>query len=110
MTLTGSDNRTSTLAAPAQPEGSRMTSDLAEAHRAALQNTQGIVDAITVDPLHLPAPCQDWDVEMLIHHVVYGNWWVAPLVKGETIEQVGDRFEGDILGGNFSDAHAESGA
>jgi uncharacterized protein (TIGR03086 family) len=81
-----------------------------QAQGAALQNTQAIVDMITVDQLHLPTPCEDWDVEMLIHHIVYGNWWVAPLVKGETIEQIGDRFEGDILGGNFSNAHTESSA
>ena len=87
-----------------------MTSDLAQAHRAALQNTQQILDAVTVDQLHLPTPCEEWDVEQLIHHVVYGNWWVAPLVEGETIDQVGDRFEGDILGDSLSDAHAESAA
>jgi uncharacterized protein (TIGR03086 family) len=87
-----------------------MTSDLAGAHRAAVRNTQGIVDAVTAEQLHLPTPCDDWDVKVLIHHLVYGNWWVGPLVDGETIEQVGDRFEGDILGDDFSQAHAESGA
>jgi hypothetical protein len=44
-----------------------------QAQGAALQNTQAIVDMITVDQLHLPTPCEDWDVEMLIHHIVYGN-------------------------------------
>jgi uncharacterized protein (TIGR03086 family) len=87
-----------------------MTSDLAEAHRAALESTRLIVDAVTVDQLHLPTPCEEWEVEELIHHIVYGNWWVSPLVEGETIEQVGDRFEGDVLGDNFASAYAVSSA
>jgi uncharacterized protein (TIGR03086 family) len=85
-----------------------MTSDLAEAHRAALANTRLIIDAVTADQLHAPTQCDEWDVEELIHHIVYGNWWVSPLVAGETIEQVGDRFEGDLLGDNFAAAYAAS--
>jgi uncharacterized protein (TIGR03086 family) len=29
--------------------------------------------------------------------MVSGSLWVAPLVEGQTIAQVGDRFEGDVL-------------
>lgn len=67
-------------------------------HARACDNTQRYVDAIKDDQWHDPTPCGDWDVREVLHHIVYGNLWVAPLVEGETIEQVGDRVEGDILG------------
>jgi uncharacterized protein (TIGR03086 family) len=85
-----------------------MNVDLPEMHARALENTRRIVAAIRDDQLGLPTPCDDWDVATLLHHVVYGNLWVAPLVSGETIEDVGDRFEGDILGADFVDAYDRS--
>jgi uncharacterized protein (TIGR03086 family) len=34
----------------------------------------------------------------VVNHVVSGNFWVKPLVTGVTIEEVGDRLDGDLLG------------
>jgi uncharacterized protein (TIGR03086 family) len=45
-----------------------------------------------------PTPCADWDVRTLVNHVVSEQLWTVPLFAGETIEQVGDRFDGDVLG------------
>ena len=86
-----------------------MTAELPELHARAVENTQSIVDSVTADQLRDPTPCEDWNVSQLLHHVVYGNLWVTPLVSGETIEQVGDRFEGDILGDDFAAAYRSSG-
>jgi len=85
-----------------------MTLDLPALHARAVTNTQLTVDAITPAQLHDPTPCGDWDITELLHHVVYGNLWVAPLVAGETIEEVGERFEGDILADDISDAYRSS--
>jgi uncharacterized protein (TIGR03086 family) len=60
--------------------------------------TEPRVAAITDEHWHAPTPCTEWDVRALLEHMVDGNLWVAPLVAGESIEQVGDRFEGDVLG------------
>jgi uncharacterized protein (TIGR03086 family) len=87
-----------------------MIEDLPEAHAGALDNTRRIVAAIGVEQLGGPTPDDDWDVRTLLHHVVYGNLWVPPLVSGETIEQVGDRFEGDILGDDHVAAYERSAA
>ncbi len=38
----------------------------------------------------------------LVHHLLYEQRWVPPLFEGLTIEQVGDRLEGDLLGKNAS--------
>jgi uncharacterized protein (TIGR03086 family) len=43
-------------------------------------------------------PCTEWTVRDLLNHLVYEHLWVPPLLAGQTIEEVGDAFEGDVLG------------
>lgn len=43
-------------------------------------------------------PCTDWDVRALVNHLVNEASWIPPLFEGETIADVGDRFDGDLLG------------
>lgn len=45
-----------------------------------------------------PTPCSGWDVRTLVNHIVNEDLWTVPLMEGATIEEVGDRFEGDLLG------------
>src|SRR4051794_8510106 len=42
--------------------------------------------------------CTDWTVRDLVNHVTGEDLWAVPLVQGSTIEEVGDRFDGDVLG------------
>jgi uncharacterized protein (TIGR03086 family) len=45
-----------------------------------------------------PTPCSAWDVRALVNHVVGEQLWAPHLVAGETIADVGDRYDGDVLG------------
>ena len=43
-------------------------------------------------------PDADWCVRDLVNHVVSEDRWAPPLLAGATIAEVGDRFDGDVLG------------
>ncbi len=56
------------------------------------------VDRIGDDQWSASTPCSDWDVRALVNHVGNEQLWAPHLVAGETIEEVGDRYDGDVLG------------
>jgi uncharacterized protein (TIGR03086 family) len=43
-------------------------------------------------------PNEDWNVRDLVNHVAGEDLWAPPLLAGATIDEVGDRFDGDVLG------------
>ncbi len=45
-----------------------------------------------------PTPDEDWTVRDLVNHLVGENLWAPLLLAGSTITEVGDRFDGDVLG------------
>lgn len=45
-----------------------------------------------------PTPCTDWTVRDLVAHMTYEAAWAPHLLAGATLEEVGSRFEGDLLG------------
>lgn len=69
---------------------------LPEVHRDALAATGRIVAGIKPDQLHAPTPCDEYDVAGLLNHLIGGNFWVAPLVEGKTIADVGDALDRDF--------------
>jgi len=62
------------------------------------------------DQWAVPTPCSDWDVKGLVHHLVDENLWTPPLMEGSTIAEVGNRFEGDVLGDDPKKAFDEAAA
>ena len=43
-------------------------------------------------------PLDAWSVRDLVNHLVSEHLWAPHLLRGETLEQVGDRYSGDVLG------------
>jgi uncharacterized protein (TIGR03086 family) len=67
-------------------------------HRSVLDFNR-LVQQIGDDQWTARTPCADWDVRSLVNHVVSEQLWTVPLLAGQTIEQVGDQFDGDQLNG-----------
>jgi uncharacterized protein (TIGR03086 family) len=75
-----------------------MDVDLPEVHARSLDHARRSMAGIGADQWELISDCDDWTVRELVNHVVTGNYWAAELGSGLTIEQVGDRLDGDVLG------------
>jgi uncharacterized protein (TIGR03086 family) len=56
------------------------------------------VQGVRRDQWDQPTPDTEWDVRMLVNHVAVEQLWIPPLLGGSTVEQIGDRFDGDQLG------------
>jgi uncharacterized protein (TIGR03086 family) len=56
------------------------------------------VHAVPADRWTNATPCTDWDVHALVNHLVNEAVWIPPLMEGRTVAEVGDRFDGDLLG------------
>lgn len=82
--------------------------DVRELHDRALDFFGERVAGVGEDAWKAPTPCGDWDVRALVNHNVSENWWASQLLMGKTIEEVGDRFEGDLLRDEPVEAYAAS--
>src|SRR5207244_10687842 len=82
--------------------------DLPEIHERALHATATLVDGVAARQMDLPTPCDGWSVRELLNHIVGGNFWAAELAAGKTIDDVGDRLDGDMLGDDPSAAYRVS--
>ena len=56
------------------------------------------VNAVAAGQWGDPTPCAEWSVRDLANHVAGEDLWTTPLMRGDTIEEVGSRFDGDLLG------------
>lgn len=84
--------------------------DTPELHQRAVGEFGRRVATVGDDQWGLPTPCPDWDVRALVNHLVLEDRWTPPLMAGKTMGEVGDRFEGDLLGAEPKQAWDESSA
>lgn len=75
-----------------------MAADLVEMHDRCGQHFAALVAGVGAHQWHDDTPCTDWDVRALVHHLLYEQVWVVDLFGGKTVADVGDRYEGDLLG------------
>jgi len=84
--------------------------DIAALHAQALDATGRVVRGVPADRWHAATPCASWDARALVNHLVSGNLWAAELAAGGTIEGVGSRLDGDLLGDDPAAAYEQSAA
>jgi uncharacterized protein (TIGR03086 family) len=87
-----------------------LDNDVRELHQRATEAFGRHFHAIREDQWGAPTPCSDWDVRQVVNHVVAENRWSPPLLAGRTIAEVGDRFDGDVLGDDGKAAWDDSAA
>jgi uncharacterized protein (TIGR03086 family) len=56
------------------------------------------VRAVPADRWKAPTPCREWTVRDLVNHLVGEHLWAAHLLRGESLDEVGDRYDGDLVG------------
>lgn len=73
-------------------------SDIVDVFRRAVDQFGTFVEQVKDDQWSSSTPCTEWDVRALVNHLVNEDVWMPPLLEGKTIEEVGDKFDGDLLG------------
>ncbi|MDQ2883256.1 MAG: TIGR03086 family metal-binding protein [Actinomycetota bacterium] len=68
------------------------------------------VRAVRAEQWADPTPCTEWDVRALVNHLVTEQLWAPLLLEGATMEDIGDRFDGDQLGDDPVAAWASAAA
>jgi uncharacterized protein (TIGR03086 family) len=72
--------------------------DLYTVYHRTVERWADVVNGVEDDQWDAPTPCAEWSVRELVNHVTSEDLWTVPLLEGSTIEEVGSRFDGDVLG------------
>ena len=65
--------------------------------------TRAEVDATGPDQLTLPTPCSEWDVRLLVNHIIGGASWYADAVRDGVTPPIEDN--DDYVAGDFRAAY-----
>jgi uncharacterized protein (TIGR03086 family) len=60
--------------------------------------------AVPADAWDNPTPCEQWSVRDLVNHMTAEHLWAPRLLRGDTVEDVGSAYEGDVLGDDPAEA------
>jgi uncharacterized protein (TIGR03086 family) len=66
------------------------------------------VHAIAPDAWNRRSAASEWTVRDVVNHLVNEHLWAPELLGGATVDEVGDRFEGDVLGDDPVEAWDEA--
>lgn len=72
--------------------------ELINAFDTAYADWDRLVHQVGTEQWHAGTPCTDWSVRDLVNHLVGEHLWAPQLLGGATVEEVGDRFDGDVVG------------
>ena len=76
------------------PAGSRVLQVLPAAAAAVTE----LVEGVPPDRWAAPTPCEGWTVRTLVGHLAAEHLWAPRLLGGESMDDVGDAYDGDVLG------------
>ena len=64
----------------------------------AAQRFTALVHGVPDDKWASQTPCTDWTTRDLVNHLVAEHLWAPHLLRGETVDEVGSRYDGDVIG------------
>src|SRR5579884_74488 len=82
--------------------------DMVKLHKKAGEQTGKFIAGVKDDQWGKQSDCTDWSVRDLVNHIVSENLWVPDLIDGKTVEEVGDKYEGDVLGDDPVESYQKS--
>ncbi len=65
---------------------------------AAIDRFGARVHAVAPDAWAAPTPCAQWSVRDLVAHMCFEHRWAPHVLAGESMTEVGDTYDGDLLG------------
>lgn len=75
-----------------------------------LREATRAIDALQPGGFDAPTPDTEWNAKTLANHMLYELSWIPDILAGQTIAEVGSRFDGDLIGndptGNWKKAAA----
>jgi uncharacterized protein (TIGR03086 family) len=63
-----------------------------------IQFTDQLVLDLPTDGWERDTTCSPWTLRDLLNHVTYEWLWAPELFAGKTVKEVGDKYDGDVLG------------
>jgi uncharacterized protein (TIGR03086 family) len=72
--------------------------DPAGSYARALDATRAFVAGMGDVDWAAPTPCAEWNVRELLQHLLYGTVWIEDVFAGKTVEEVGTKYDGDLIG------------
>ena len=84
--------------------------DVPDLYRRAMEQFGRLLRGVDAGGWDGATPCEDWSVRDLANHVIGENRWLPPMLRGATVADVGDAFEGDLLGADPVAAWDEASA
>jgi uncharacterized protein (TIGR03086 family) len=70
----------------------------------AIDQATAVVVQVEPGQLELPTPDSEWNVRDLLQHILYELAWTSDIVDGKTVAEVGDRYDGDLLGADAAES------
>lgn len=71
---------------------------------------QKVVDGVQADQLSASTPCEEWNAQQLLSHLIGGQRIVAASVRGDDLDYSVDFADTPDLSGAFAAAHADAAA
>lgn len=82
--------------------------DLLDAHGRAMDVFDRAMHKVGIGDWDSATPCIAWTVRDLVTHLVGEQLWVPDLLAGKTVDEVGDKYDGDVLEDDPLHAWSES--